>query len=178
MSKKQSAERQEAITRLRETLKPGDTVYTVLRSVSRSGMNRKIDLYKLENSEPRWLSPLAARACGWTFDTKREAISVGGCGMDMGFHLVYNLSRTLFHPFTCIGKGCPSNDHHNAYQSERQGQCIVCGREIGPVCDVDGDGKPFMRANGNHECRVCSLACASGEWRHSDGGYALSHRWM
>jgi hypothetical protein len=26
----------------------------------------------------------------------RNGIRVGGCGMDMGFHLVYTLSRALF----------------------------------------------------------------------------------
>ncbi len=111
-SKQQSAN--EAIMRMRETLKPGDTVYTVLRHVSRSGMSRAIDLYKLSDGEPQWLSRLAARATGDTFDEKRECIRVGGCGMDMGFHLVYGLSRVLFKDaFQCIGERCPSNDHSN-----------------------------------------------------------------
>jgi hypothetical protein len=43
-----------------------------------------------------------------------DGIVVRGCGMDMGFHLVYNLSSILFaDSFTCIGPGCPSNDHSN-----------------------------------------------------------------
>lgn len=37
-----NAERQDAITKLREWIKPGDTVYTILDSVSRSGMSRHI----------------------------------------------------------------------------------------------------------------------------------------
>lgn len=49
-----------------------------------------------------------------------DGIVCGGCGMDMGFDLVYRLSRTLFQDrFGCIGdsleyaKRCPSNDHSN-----------------------------------------------------------------
>ena len=31
-----------------------------------------------------------------TYDSKREGVKVGGAGMDMGFHLVYNLAAVLF----------------------------------------------------------------------------------
>ena len=171
MTKAKQSARAEAIASLRKMLKPGDTVFTVLRSVSRSGMNRKIDLYKLEDNEPRWLSRLVARACDWTFDKKKDAVSVGGCGMDMGFHLVYSLSRTLFQDaFTCIGDGCPANDHNNVYYHERARECVVCRKPIGKSKET--------RTVGTRECKVCSVACAGGEWRHSDGGYALKHRWM
>jgi len=34
--------------------------------------------------------------------------------MDMGFHLVYSLSRALYPDgFACVGDYCPSNDHSN-----------------------------------------------------------------
>lgn len=34
--------------------------------------------------------------------------------MDMIMDTVYHLSRVLFRDgFTCTGKDCPSNDHHN-----------------------------------------------------------------
>ena len=92
--------RDEAIARLREILKPGDTVYTVVRHVSASGMSRVIDLYhfgiydgKVQKS---WLSGFVATALGWSFDEKRGALRVQGCGMDMGFHVVSTLSRVLF----------------------------------------------------------------------------------
>lgn len=80
---------------LRKWLKPGDTVFTVLRHVSSSGMTRRIDLYKFENNEPVYLSGYAAKVLG---DRRHKdgGIVVGGCGMDMGFHLVYSLSRRLF----------------------------------------------------------------------------------
>lgn len=45
VSKKDQAE---AIARLRELLPPGATAYSVLRHVSRSGMQRQIDFYALD----------------------------------------------------------------------------------------------------------------------------------
>jgi hypothetical protein len=119
MTKQQQSERDEFIAKLRETLKPGDTLHTVLRGVSRSGMNRKIDVYLLkpgENGkvEKQWLSYWIAKACGFTFDKKKECLSVNGCGMDMGHHVVYETARRVFSEgFPCIGEGCPANDHRN-----------------------------------------------------------------
>jgi len=45
----QQAEAAEAAEDLRRILKPGDTVWTVLRHVSRSGMRRRIDMVKIED---------------------------------------------------------------------------------------------------------------------------------
>lgn len=113
MTKKQSA-RNEAITALRETLKPGDTVYTVLRNVSRSGMTRSIDAYVMDDNTPQWISRRVATAIDAPFDERREAIKMAGCGMDMGFETVYQLSYALYPDgFECVGEGCPSNDHSN-----------------------------------------------------------------
>lgn len=100
---------------LRAMLPPGSTVYTILRHVSRSGMQRRIDLYAMSPEGPVYLSGLAACAMGENVSDK-GGIVVGGCGMDMGFSLVYNLSAVLYpHGFDCIGKAnrCPSNDHSN-----------------------------------------------------------------
>ena len=106
--------KEEAQETLRGMLHPGDVVHTVLRHKARSGMMRAIDLYKLEDGELRWLSPLAARATGISFSEKYEALVAGGCGMDMGFHLVYELSAALYpQGFECIGEKCPANDHSN-----------------------------------------------------------------
>lgn len=93
---KHTAQRDEAIQELRSLLQPGDTVYTVLRHVSRSGMSRNIDLYVFRDNEPLYLSWWAAKALGWTINQgKNEGIKVSGCGMDMGWHLVDTLARTL-----------------------------------------------------------------------------------
>jgi hypothetical protein len=122
-------ERQEAIERLREFVKPGDTLTTVLRDRSSSGMSRSIDVFLLSCERGRvqtqWLSRLAATALDWTFDERREAVRVHGAGMDMGFHLVYELAGTLFPygtTFRCTGKNCPSNVHNNAPYPPRDGR--------------------------------------------------------
>jgi hypothetical protein len=96
MNATQRAEQAEAIKMLRKWLKPGDTVYTVLRHVSKSGMSRRIDLYKITKDGPLFLTGYAARAIDSRWDCEDGGIIVGGCGMDMGFHLVYTLGRVLF----------------------------------------------------------------------------------
>ena len=164
MTKAQQAERAEAIEQLRGLLTPGDTIYTVLRHASRSGMYRAIDLYLLHNDDRVWLSRLAARATGIRFDERHEAMAAGGCGMDMGFWLVYELSAALYpEGFECIGDRCPANDHNNA----RLTNCAVCGMLLPPDYPYERRGHP-----------VCSQACASGLWVHKDSGYALRHRWL
>jgi hypothetical protein len=84
----------QAIESLRTLLKPGDTVYTVLRHVSASGMSRDIDLYVFRDNKPQYLTNYAATALDWPM-SKNKGIKVGGCGMDMGFHLVYSLSALV-----------------------------------------------------------------------------------
>ncbi len=86
---------QESLKTLREVLKPGDTVYCILHHVSRSGMQLEISLLTFKNNEPYYLSYHAARVLGWS-STNKGAVKVTGAGMDMGFHLVYSLSRELF----------------------------------------------------------------------------------
>ena len=80
---------------LRKMLKPGATVYTVLRHVSSSGMTRRIDLYTVRKGEIAYLSGYAANLMGYTLH-KDGGIVVQGCGMDMGFELVYNLGAYLW----------------------------------------------------------------------------------
>ena len=109
--KQQKAEeRADAVARLRELLPPGTTVYTILRHRARSGMSRNISLIGPDNFDITYLVAVA-------LDEKRAndgGIRVGGCGMDAGFSLVYNLSITLYQGrFECIGESCRSNDHSN-----------------------------------------------------------------
>jgi hypothetical protein len=114
VTKAQQTEKAEAIAALTEWIKPGMTIYTVLRHVSTSGMYRAIDVYLMEDNQPRYITWTVSKACGFTYNRKHEAIGIGGCGMDMGFSIVYDLARTLFrNGFDCVGRGCPSNDHSN-----------------------------------------------------------------
>jgi hypothetical protein len=93
MPRYSKAEVQESLARLRKLCPPGTTVHCVLRHVSRSGMMRHISLFK--GTQP--ISWDAARVLGYSLNDGRAhwAVKVGGCGMDMGFHLVNSLSYAL-----------------------------------------------------------------------------------
>lgn len=149
------ADREDAIRELKRLIKPGQTIYTILKHVSRSGMSRVIDVVipyryyedeyplKPENervypaecdysAEPkrvfkglkcRSISWLVGRACGYRCDD-RGGLKVGGCGMDMGFHVVYRLGSTMW---------------------------------------PEGTSKPHGTRNGEPD---------------TDGGYALKHEWI
>lgn len=183
------AERAEALESLHKLLKPQDTVFTILRHASSSGMSRVIDLVIPTTTEKRFnvykptlaqirragadelyvaapadlgweaararedvgqavlvsldgdtarvrfnygrnagqesevarrrlyvvetrmvpslrsIGWLAAKAMGDTFDSDRQGIKANGCGMDMGFALVYNLGRTLWPNGTGVPHG-------------------------------------------------------------------------
>ncbi len=116
------AESREAVDRLHEWVKPGDTLYTILRHVSRSGMSRIIDVVGIDREETGPDGSPRIWAFGWNvakalrlpFDRDRDGVKISGCGMDMGFEVVYLLGRTLYpEGFECVGEGCPSNDHSN-----------------------------------------------------------------
>lgn len=92
-----AAYRAQACADLRKLLKPGQTVYCNLRRVSKSGMSRDISLFIVQGKELRDITYLAAVAMDDNLaNGNRTAIKIGGCGMDMGFALVYNLGATLW----------------------------------------------------------------------------------
>lgn len=80
-------------------LKQGDKVYTILRHKSESGMSRDISLVIAQGDEIIDITYYAAHAMGdkVTESKGHRVIRVNGAGMDLGFHLVYNLSSVLFH---------------------------------------------------------------------------------
>jgi hypothetical protein len=88
-----------AIERLTDHyLAPGDTVYTLVRHVSTSGMSRDISLFVAQGGEIVDVTYYAAHAIGWRLVERngRRAIRVQGAGMDMGFHTVYTLASVLY----------------------------------------------------------------------------------
>ena len=114
MAKHSKKEVQEAFDTLRKMLKPGDTVHTILDNVSRSGMSRNIRVVVLRDGEAMHPNYSVSVLLGYPWAKHGDGMRVGGCGMDMGFALVYHLSCVLFpNGFECIGQGCPSNDHSN-----------------------------------------------------------------
>lgn len=113
-------EKEESRKQLREWIKPGDTIYTILRHVSRSGMYRVITLCKMDNEgQMIWLDFYASKLLEG-YDYNHNGCKTRGCGMDMGFNLVYNLGYQLYPDgFECSGEHCPSNDHSNSPYPKR-----------------------------------------------------------
>jgi hypothetical protein len=96
----EAIDRELARMELREMFAKQDrpTVYTVLRHVSQSGMSRDISLFIVEDNRLRNITYTVAIALGEKPKDKngQRVIRVNGCGMDMGFHLVYSLSSVLY----------------------------------------------------------------------------------
>jgi hypothetical protein len=90
---------EESRKELRELLKGEKELYTILRHVSKSGMTQHISVLKKDWGNITWL---VARACDMPMHD--GAIKIGGCGMDMGFAIVYDLSQTLFDDGYRIGQ--------------------------------------------------------------------------
>lgn len=68
--------------------------WTIVRSVSASGMSRVIDVYVIVNNEMHCLTYHASIVLGWKLHKDRGMI-VNGCGMDMCYHAVDSLWRRL-----------------------------------------------------------------------------------
>jgi hypothetical protein len=150
-------DRECALARLTNLLKPGDTVHCILRHVSRSGMLRVIGLVVPRNGGLEDITADAAKVLDYTLDRTRWGVKVEGVGMDMGFHVVYSLSHYLFpEGFGLVCERCGDRP-----TSEAQ---LVGGRY--PCVGAEDGQHKFYGRNGD----------ASG-W-DNDGGYALKHRWL
>lgn len=104
-----------------DSLKPGQTIYTVTRHVTQSGTGRWISLFIVDDAgnirdltyaltqDPRTEQHFTTRG------SKHEGVYAGGWGMDMGYRLVYDLGRALYPKgVPCSGdRDCHSNDHAN-----------------------------------------------------------------
>lgn len=93
-------QKQEALDRLRHWMPEWSTVYCVLRHRSRTGMQREIGLVvfrgPLDRLYPVHPNLAAAEVLGMRLNARGDGVVVRGCGMDMGWHLVNNLSRALY----------------------------------------------------------------------------------
>jgi hypothetical protein len=88
-----------ALAQLRDIVKPGDTIYTILRSVSASRMTRRISCYAIVNGVPIWLDGYIDTLGIYKMNRKAsgpQGLRVTGCGMDMGFAVVDALDYALF----------------------------------------------------------------------------------
>ena len=89
--------KQEAKAELMQRLPKGITLYTDLVHVSQSGMTRWIKPIVIINNEPinisYWVNNLFEDKTA--LKNGSQCVKVSGCGMDMGFHLVYSISSRL-----------------------------------------------------------------------------------
>lgn len=81
--------------------------YVICRHVSRSGMSRTISVhyFDTETGSMRHLNYVAAALLDRSQDSLRDGVICKGCGMDMGFDLVYALS------YAATGDGYAVNHH-------------------------------------------------------------------
>ena len=93
---KSTKEQVETAMKLLKTLKPGTTIYHCLKSVSSSGMSRQISFFVTNKEGIVNIDWNISHALGYSRNPKNGAIRVSGCGMDMGFSVVYSLGRRIF----------------------------------------------------------------------------------
>ena len=117
----------EARERLLTQLKPGDTVYTILRHVSRSGMQREIGVVVMREGQPLHPNYAVAALLGLSVNKQGDGVVIGGAGMDMGFEVVYLLSRSLFNGY-CDGAPHGKRARHTPHSNN------------GPACEYRDGG--------------------------------------
>jgi len=82
---------------LKEIIEKGNRiVYTTVKRVSRSGMFRVIDCFVIVDNKPLHINWHIDKIGLYKRDKEQEGLRVSGCGMDMGFSVVYNLGSKLF----------------------------------------------------------------------------------
>ena len=74
------------------------TLYTNLKSVSSSGMSRDMKVLAVVDGEIVDVTYYVGKLDIGTIKERngQRVIRVGGCGMDMGFHVVYTVSAILY----------------------------------------------------------------------------------
>lgn len=143
-----------ALDYLHAELTPGRTVYTKITHVSRSGMSRSIECYLAEGRDNLTdITWIVARATNKRIDNNHGGIIMQGCGMDMGFALVYNLGRTLYPS----GVPCTGSRGYDPTTYETTHDAPRCKSNE----HVNDATVPYSR-----------------DTIHRDGGYALNQVWM
>ena len=85
----------EAYDYFKKNLKLNDTIYCIIRHVSKSGMTRHIAFFDIRDNQPCFINTRISDLLGYRMNKHHDAIVVGGCGMDMAFSVVNNLQETM-----------------------------------------------------------------------------------
>lgn len=99
----EKSEQEQALLKLQEMIREGDTIYSFLRHRYAPGTSGVIRLFLILPDKDRerhvhvnQISSPVANALGWPYEEDRDGIVVEDWGKDMGFQLVYSLGRALF----------------------------------------------------------------------------------
>ena len=95
-----------AETKLNQILKRNETIYSVIRHVSQSGMTRHITFFIIKDGQVWHIDNLISDYLDYRTNKRFNALVVGGCGMDMAFSVVNNLQEEM---------NCSKNTYHSNY---------------------------------------------------------------
>jgi thiamine pyrophosphate-dependent acetolactate synthase large subunit-like protein len=96
MARLTKEEKQIAYNNLKEYVKEGDTIYTIVKKVAPSGMSRQMAVIVRTDTGISNISWWVARALGYRMCKGRDCFSISGCGQDMGFAVAYDIGAELF----------------------------------------------------------------------------------
>ena len=96
MNTKDISVEEKAIHTLQELAPPASRIYVVVRYVSSNGMRRHMSFFAIQHNVPMCLDRLIVDAGLFPWNKARTALLVSGCGMDMGFHVVYELAYLIY----------------------------------------------------------------------------------
>ena len=91
-------ENKDTIKSLKKAFPKGSTAYTKLIHCSKSGMTRIISVMSIKKNQPYYHNHSVSEILSFKKAEKfgEYGLKIGGCGMDMGFHLIYTLSCKLY----------------------------------------------------------------------------------
>ena len=84
-----------AETKLNQILKRNETIYSVIRHVSQSGMTRHITFFIIKDGQVWHIDNLISDYLDYRTNKRFNALVVGGCGMDMAFSVVNHLQEQM-----------------------------------------------------------------------------------
>lgn len=87
----------QSLDSLRTWMPQGSVVFTILRSVSCSGIQREIGVVVFPPGGTRPVHPNYSVSCALGLRLgKRDGVIIHGCGVDMGFDIAYRLGFKLY----------------------------------------------------------------------------------
>lgn len=89
-------EREKSLERLREMIRPGATIYVLLRHKNPLGTARWLEFYAIHENQLKCVTWDIAHAIGGVYCRKHDALKVTGSGLDAGFASVDLLGDALF----------------------------------------------------------------------------------